>query len=631
MLGFSQLQFPSRDSGKIRFFSYLGTFISLSVLLNPVSICFMGATLLFRSEIKTFYVYKEMKAAEQEKVNKREYWEIFFKNNITKVVSFFLLSACMMYVSFTATFLLIASLGAIPLTMLLVLLQSELRPKDFNPLTLLKDAMSLLLEGIKENLRSLVNSVDVRFEHLLPHLLNDETFQNIEKLKDKYGEKIPECKDIINSGEFTNFTEYIRSSPVLKDDAKKNKFILFLNEFCENDQKHSSGFTGGQILLLVLRACNDGEDAAIVNKKDALIVNLFDTQVFSRTERIPNTCFTGVVFRMLSSLEGMHSYPEIKFTPPRGLFFEGAKNQASRFMLNVLKKKKNSKEIFHAWYKVQSDPNDSNSQKIVDAFIEEVKMPLMKNLLDFGSIYTEQMVLMLMNNINSIGLRPRDIFLTFVERKLQERDLDKLDDNQVENIKWKVFLELLDKDLLNTDFSLKKLTPEKGNKLMGMISEIIEREAERLKLESEKAFENKVVCTLDLVKRLSPSKRCYTAYTYHGKNDEDKKEVKRILCQRLKLSEDTINTMLKEEFLNKLELEIEGIYNHSKNNVVELYYKIKEVKKEFAKDGLLTAEEIDNIVKEKMVNLSTEDQLVLSKGRLSRCLSIGSITNGYCL
>lgn len=84
----------------------------------------MGATLLFRSEIKAFYVYKEMKAAEQQKVNKGGYWEIFFKNNIRKVVYFFLLSACMMYFSFTSTFLLISSLVAIPLTMLLILLQS---------------------------------------------------------------------------------------------------------------------------------------------------------------------------------------------------------------------------------------------------------------------------------------------------------------------------------------------------------------------------------------------------------------------------------------------------------------------------------------------------------------------------
>lgn len=38
-------------------------------------------------------------------------------------------------------------------------------------------------------------------------------------------------------------------------------------------------------------------------------------------------------------------------------------------MLDVLKKKKNNK--------VQNDTNDTNSQKIVDDFIAEVRMPLM--------------------------------------------------------------------------------------------------------------------------------------------------------------------------------------------------------------------------------------------------------------
>jgi len=630
MLGISQLQFPSRDSGKIRFFSYLGTFVSLSILLNPVSICFMGATLLFRSEIKAFYVYKEMKAAKQQKVSKREYWEIFFKNNITKVVYFCLLSAGMMYFSFTSTFLLVASFGAIPLTMLLILLQSELRPKDFNPLTLFKAAMDFFVEGIKENSRSLVNGLDARFEHLLPHMLNDETIKNIKLLAEKYGEKIPEYKDVINSGEFINFIEYIKDIEdprVLKDDAK-NKLILFLKDFCENDQKHSSGFTGGQILLLVLRACNDGEGEVIVNKRDALIVNLLDTQTFSTKERIPNTCFTGIIYRMLSSLEGMHFDPEIKFTPPRRMFLEEAKNQASRFMLDVLKKKKNNKEIFHAWYQVQNDPD---SQKIVDDFIAEVRVPLMRELLGFGSVYTEQIVLMLMNSIGSIRLkRIEGTILLCVEGELKKHGLDNLYDNQVENIANKVFLALLDKDLLNTDFSLKNLFIRKEEYMI--ISEIVEREAERLKLEPKKTMEGQVVRMLNNLNRLPQSRRCYRIYEELGKNDEDKKrEVKRILHERLKLPEKTINALLKEESLSKLELAIEDIYHQSKNNVVELYNKIKEVKREFTEDELLTAEEIDSIVKGKIVNLSTEDKLVLSKGRLSRCSSVSNMASGYDL
>lgn len=625
MLGISQLQFPSRDSGKLRFFSYLGAFVSLSILLNPVSICFMGATLLFRSEIKTFYVYQEMKAAKQQKVNKREYWEIFFKNNIIKVVYFFLLSAGMMYLSFTSAFLLVASLGAVPLTMLLILLQSELRPKDFNPLTLFKAAMKFFVEGIKENSRALVNSFDAKFEHLIPHMLNDETIKNIKLLAEKYGEKIPECKDVINSGEFTNFIEYIEDSRVLKDEAK-NKLILFLKDFCENDQQHSSRFTGGQVLLLVLRACSDGEGEAIINKRDALIVNLLDTQTFSTKERIPNTCFTGIVYRMLSSLEGMHHDPEIKFTPPRRMFLAEAKNQASRILLGILKKKKNSEEIFNAWYKVQNDLHDSNSQKIVDDFIAEVRMPLMRELLGFGSIYTEQIVLMLMNSINSIGLRPRDVLLLFsVEYELKKHDLN---DNQKEDIKWKIFLELLNKKFLNTDFLLKKSTPE----ICKMISEIIKKEAEGLKLEPKKSpLEGQVVGMLNHMNMLPRSKRCYRIYEELGKNDEDKKrEVKRILHERLELPEETINTMLKEESSNELKFEVEDSYNHSKTNVVALYYKLKEIKKEFAKDGLFTAEEIGSIVKRKVTDLSEEDKVVPSR-KLFRCVSVSNMASGYDL
>ncbi|MBD0391007.1 hypothetical protein IC220_00805 [Wolbachia endosymbiont of Pentalonia nigronervosa] len=628
MLGISQLQFPSRDSGKLRFFSYLGTFVSLSILLNPVNICFMGATLLFRSEIKTFYVYQEMKAAKQQKVNKREYWEIFFKNNIIKVVYFFLLSAGMMYLSFTSTFLLVASLGAVPLTMLLILLQSELRPKDFNPLTLFKAAMKFFVEGIKENSRALVNSFDAKFEHLIPHMLNDETIKNIKLLAEKYGEKIPECKDVINSGEFTNFIEYIEDSRVLKDEAK-NKLILFLKDFCENDQQHSSGFTGGQVLLLVLRACSDGEGEAIINKRDALIVNLLDTQTFSTKERIPNTCFTGIVYRMLSSLEGMHHDPEIKFTPPRRMFLAEAKNQASRILLGILKKKKNSEEIFNAWYKVQNDLHDSNSQKIVDDFIAEVRMPLMRELLGFGSIYTEQIVLMLMNSINSIELRPRDVFLPFVEHELQKHDLN---DNQKEDIKWKIFLELLNEKFLNTDFLLKKSTPGKEKELMGvicrMISEIIKKEVEWLKLEPKKSpLEGQVVGMLNHMNMLPRSRRCYRIYKELGKNAEDKREVKRILHEKLELPEETINALLKEEYLNQLKFEIKDSYNYNKNNVAELYCKLKGIKEEFAKNGLLTAEEMDSIVKGEMADLSKKDKF-MSSNRLSR---VNKTASGYSL
>lgn len=64
----------------------------------------------------------------------------------------------------------------------------------------------------------------------------------------------------------------------------KGKLVIFLQDFCKGNETHSSGFTGGQILLLVLRACNDGDREAVKNKKDALIANLLDSQTFSRKE-----------------------------------------------------------------------------------------------------------------------------------------------------------------------------------------------------------------------------------------------------------------------------------------------------------------------------------------------------------
>ncbi|XXB89431.1 hypothetical protein WKH12_02790 [Wolbachia endosymbiont of Zygogramma bicolorata] len=101
-------------------------------------------------------------------------------------------------------------MGTIPLTMLLVLLQSELRPKDFNPFTLLKASMNFFREGIKENLRGMVNDLDVDLEHLLPHQLNDDIIKNIDKLKDKYSEQVPQ--DVIKNDEYIQFIGYIDSS-----------------------------------------------------------------------------------------------------------------------------------------------------------------------------------------------------------------------------------------------------------------------------------------------------------------------------------------------------------------------------------------------------------------------------------
>lgn len=55
---------------------------------------------------------------------------------------------------------------------------------------------------------------------------------------------------------------------------------------------------------------------------------------------------------------------------------------------------------------------------------------------------------------------------------------------------------------------------------------------------------------------------------------------------------------------------IENVYDQSKNNVVELCNEIKKVKKEFARDGLLTVEEIGSIIKRKVTDVSEKDAVV---------------------
>ncbi|OCA06371.1 hypothetical protein wTpre_702 [Wolbachia endosymbiont of Trichogramma pretiosum] len=67
MIGTSQIQFPAKDSSKSRKSSYFASFVSLSILANPANILLFCTTLVFRSEIKTFYIYKDIKAAKREK------------------------------------------------------------------------------------------------------------------------------------------------------------------------------------------------------------------------------------------------------------------------------------------------------------------------------------------------------------------------------------------------------------------------------------------------------------------------------------------------------------------------------------------------------------------------------------
>ncbi|WP_264723132.1 MULTISPECIES: hypothetical protein [unclassified Wolbachia] len=628
MIGISQIQFPSKESSKLKFVSYFATFVSLSIITNPVNVLFSLGTIFFRSEIKTLYIYKEIKTAKQQKMSKREYWEIFFKNNTIKVAAFLLFSAFITYLTFTTTFLLISLLGTIPLTMLLILLQSELRPKDFNPFTLLKASINFFLEGIKENLRGMVNSFDVKLEHLLPHQLNDGINNNVHELRHKYGEEVSE--DVINDREFKQFIEYINDLYKLNyrqfSDEDKGRVIAFLNDFCKDDQKHSSGFTGGQILLLVLRACNDGEREAVKNKKDALITNLLDSQTFSRQERIPNTCFTGIVYRMLSTLEGIHPDPEIRFTPPRQILLPEAQNEARKFMLDRLKNKKNNKEIFNAWYKVQNNPGDNESQKIVDDFISEVSIPLMRKLLSITSQYSEQIVLTLMKSIGFMELNMlEDFLLDHIRNKLKENSLDN-QEHLLKNVKEKVFLGLLNRDLLKTDFSLKDSSLDGAKRIA---NKIIEEEVAEFKLKAEKTIEGQIISMLDGLRMLPREKRCYRVYVELSKNNEnDKEKIKKILQERLKVTKAAMDEMLKKGASHKLELEIESVYEGNKDHVTQLYEKIRETKKEFIEDGLLTPQEVENITKAKIIDLNKEDKIIPSSN-LSRSLSVNNLAVHY--
>lgn len=624
MIDISQLQFPSKESSRLKFVSYFATFVSLSIITNPVNVLFSLGTIFFRSEIKTLYIYKEIKTAKQQKMSKREYWEIFFKNNAIKVAAFLLFSAFITYLTFTSTFLLISLLGTIPLTMLLILLQSELRPKDFNPFTLLKASINFFLEGIKENLRGMVNDLDVDLEHLLPHQLNDDIIKNIDKLKDKYSEQVPE--DVIKNDEYIQFIGYIDSSYEFSDE-NKGRVITFLNDFCKDDQKHSSGFTGGQILLLVLKACNDGDREAVKNKKDALITNLLDSQTFSRKERIPNTCFTGIVYRMLSTLEGIHPDPEIRFTIPQQISISEAENEARKFMLDRLKNKKNNKEIFNAWYKAQDNPGDNESQKIVDDFISEVSIPLMRKLLSFSSQYSEQIVLTLMKNISSIGLNKLQRFelVQHMRNKLQEHGLGD-QESLLESIKEKVFLGLLNRDLLRTDFSLKGSSLDEAKRVADTI---IVEEVKEFKLKAERTIEGQVVRMLDGLKLLPQEKKLYRVYSELSRNyKNDKEKIKKILQKKLAMTEAVINNVLKEEASCKLELEIESVYEGNKDHVTQLYEKIKKAKQGFIEDGLLTPQEIENITKAKIIDLNEKDKIIPSSN-LSRSLSVNNLAAHY--
>lgn len=89
-----------------------------------------------------------------------------------------------------------------------------------------------------------------------------------------------------------------------------------------------------------------------------------------------------------------------------------------------------------------------------------------------------------------------------------------------------------------------------------------------------------------------------------------------------------MDEMLKKEASHKLELEIESVYEENKDHVTQLYEKIKEAKQGFIEDGLLTPQEVENITKEKVIDLNKKDKTMPSSN-LSRSLSVNNLAAHY--
>ncbi|UXX39760.1 hypothetical protein MJ631_04450 [Wolbachia endosymbiont of Oryzaephilus surinamensis] len=283
---------------------------------------------------------------------------------------------------------------------------------------------------------------------------------------------------------------------------------------------------------------------------------------------------------MLSTLEGIHSDPEIKFTPPRQMLLTEAENEARKFMLDRLKNKKNSKEILRAWHNAQNNYEDDKSQKIVDDFIAEVSVPLMRRLLSFTSQYSEQIVLTLMKNISSVKLNKLEHFVLgqHMRDRLQEHALD----DQLENIKEKVFLKLLNQNLLRIDFSLKDSFL---NEAKGIADEIIKEEVEKFRSETaEKArkvnpIEAQIDATLQNLSALPREKKCCIAYSrlssqYKG---DERGVMENILLKKLEITKEEMNKMLEEYDVRKLKLALDDACKKSGKNMEEIIKEVEEV------------------------------------------------------
>lgn len=244
----------------------------------------------------------------------------------------------------------------------------------------------------------------------------------------------------------------------------------------------------------------------------------------------------------------------------------------------------------------------------------------MRKLLSFSSQYSEQIVLTLMKNINSIKLNRLQYFelSQHVEDKLDGHGLSN-QENLLESIKEKVFLGLLNRDLLKTDFFLKGSFLDEAKKIADTV---IEKEVKKLKLKDEKALKNQINGKINSLLNLKREKvdiyyRILRESGYDDLNAARKEQVDTILNSRLQITREEAPKEL-------LKLRIKRVYETSRDDISQLYKKIKEAKQRFIEDGLLTPQEVENITKAKIIDLNKEDKIIPSSN-LSRILSVNNL------
>ncbi|WP_250295141.1 hypothetical protein [Wolbachia endosymbiont of Oedothorax gibbosus] len=230
------------------------------------------------------------------KLSKKEYWKIFGQGNIIKSILISCIAGLTIHYFFSKLFILTWLLAPIPLAVGIILLQPETRPAKLNPIALLKASLKLLSEGLYENLIGTKNMVNAMKEHMMPHMANGSIIDSINTLKDKYGEKIPEPNGVIHNDEFVKFIKYIEGKKEFGSNNKK-ELINFFNKWCNDDKQiHVSGLTGGQILYLILKACNSGDSESVTTKRRELVGSLMYAVNYAKGTIVPETCFTGIIW-----------------------------------------------------------------------------------------------------------------------------------------------------------------------------------------------------------------------------------------------------------------------------------------------------------------------------------------------